>query len=206
MSSSPPTARDSTPPPAIGLDEGVFRRTAGDDAVVFFCVEGAPREACRTTSERDGGLTFTTTLVGRVVGAERGAIALETRTGTVLLRHLLPGAVDLSSLVGRQLLASVRQRYARSGRATIDAELRDRAGRLVLWAHDGRLPSDREAQGLSVRGVVSEGEPRLVVGGSGGLVSVSSPGLGALDHDGHRFAILVVRLGADDAAFAVVRR
>jgi hypothetical protein len=188
------------------LDEGVFRRTAGDDPVLFVCVEGAPLEACRTTPEPDGGLTFTTTLFGRVRDVERGAIALQTRSGVVILRHLLPTALELGDLVGCTMLASVRQRYARSGRATIDAELRDAAGRLVLWAHDGRMPSDRDAQGLSVRGVVSDGEPRLAVGGSEGLVSVPSPGLAALDHDGQRFAVLVVRLGVDDAAFAVLRR
>lgn len=206
MTSSPPGARDTAPPFLARFAEGRFRAYAGDEPIIFFCVEGAPREACRTRTA-DGGLTFDTTLSGRVVAVEPGELTLDVGGQPAIVRHLLPSAFDLGDSLGHTLEVRVVQRYLGPGRATIDAELRDASGRLVLWAHDGRMPSDRVAHGLALRLTVdAAGGHRLAVGHSRGVASVGAPDFGQVWVGGEPYVLVVVRAGADDVSFVLLRR
>jgi hypothetical protein len=207
MNSSPPTARDSAPPALPQLAEAGFHARALDESVIFFCVDDAPREACRTESLPNGGLAFRTALRGRIerVGAEELVLAVAGKTTRV--RFLLPSAVDLASLVGHQAQIDITQQYAGPGRATIDAQIRDAKGRLLLWARDGRVPPDRSAQGLALRTTVGASDARrLAVAHTGGVASMSVPDLARVRTAEGAFELLLVRLGAEDISFVLVRR
>ncbi len=207
MSSSPPGARDSIPPCLPRLAELGFRAHARDESVIFFCVEDAPREACGTRTGPDGSLTFHTRLSGTVLDVGPGEMRIDTGQHRVLVRHLLPSSIDLRELSANTLEIEIVQRYRGRGRATIDAELRDSRGRMLLWAHDGRMPADRESHGLALRLTVdASGTRRLAVGHEGGVSSIASPDfapvrIGRAMHD-----LVVVRLGADDVSFVLLRR
>ncbi|HEY8432024.1 MAG TPA: hypothetical protein VIL20_26790 [Sandaracinaceae bacterium] len=187
------------------MREARLRAAGADEAVLFFCVEGAPREACRTLGLPDGGLRFDTVLHGIVVGSEPGELHVEHGRRRVTVRYLLPSAIDLAALVGHPLHARVSQQYLGRGRATIDAELRDPAGRLLLWARDGRMPADRSAHGLALRLTVADAYHRLAVGHAGGLASLRAPDLARVRIGADRYAFVLVRAEADDVAFALVR-
>ncbi|HJL20270.1 MAG TPA: hypothetical protein RMH99_31675 [Sandaracinaceae bacterium LLY-WYZ-13_1] len=204
MNSSPPGARDSAPP--------ALARLASDEAcalaegVVFFCVEGAPPQLCRTRTGPDGSLTFRTELTGRVCAARRDELHLEVGPHHVVVRHLLPEAIRLDELVGRRISLVLRQRYGGRGRATIDAELRDEARRLLLWAHDGRLPADREAHGLALRTSFDAANGhRLALAHDGGVAHVAPSGRARIRMQGHPHDAALIRLGVDDVSLVVLR-
>lgn len=204
MASSPPSARESTQPPVLRLIEPVFRAGAADEAVIFFCVENAPREACRTRSVPDGGVTFETHLSGTVVDTAPGELGVARGDHRAIVRHLLPAAVDLTPLRGHLAAVAITQRYLARGRATIDAEIRDADGRLLLWAHDGRTPPDQ--LGLAFRGTVDAGGHRLAVGHAGGVSSVSAGDVIRVRIGTDTFDLGVVRASADDVSFVLTRR
>ena len=204
MASSPPTARESAHPPLPRLIEAAFRAHGADEGVIFFCVEAAPREACRTCSTPDGGLTFETRLTGTVVAVLPGELRLADGERRPVVRHLLPGAVDLSALDGHRVSIDIAQRYLGRGRATIDAELRDDDGRLLLWAHDGRTPSDQ--LGLAFRRTLDADGQRLSVGHAGGVSHVSAGDVLRVRAGADTFDLAVVRAGADDVSFVLLRR
>ncbi len=205
MTSSPPSARDTQPSVHVRLDEVRFRATAADEPLLFFCVEGAPRSACHTRTEEH--LTFETALSGRVTSVTGGELALDVGGGEVLVRYLLPSAVELEALVGHTIGLRVTQRYSGPGRATIDAEVRDSAGGLVLWAHDGRMPGDRLSHGLALRlRLDAGGAHRLALGHGAGVTAVGAPDSATIQVAGAEFGLGVVRVGADDVAFVLVHR
>lgn len=207
MSSSPPGARDSSaPPPLARVAEAELRAHGADEAVIFFCVDGAPREACRTHALAGGGLLFETILGGRVLASEPGELQMEHAGRPVVVRHLVPSALDLGGLAGHAVQVRVAQQYVGAGRATIDAEIRDASGRLLLWAHDGRMPPDRSAHGLALRCTVAESRQRLAVGHAGGVVSIGAPELAEVRAGGDLYALAVVRVETDDVAFVLLRR
>lgn len=202
MSSSPPAPRDSRPAlPRVA--EGVFRARARDESVLFFCIEGAPGEACRTENEVGGCITFDTKLRGRVLSVREDVLELAVDGSRVLVRHLLPSAIDLAPLSGQDVEVHIRQRYAGRGRATIDAEISDPVGRLLLWAHDGRPPAD--SHGLALRSTVDADGHRLAVGHAGGVVTLRAPELVRVRLGSDPFDLALVRAGADDLAFVLVR-
>jgi hypothetical protein len=203
MTSSPPTARDSGPPPVPRISEPAFRAAAREESLLFFCVEDAPRDACRTESVADG-LCFRTTLASRIVSTAPEELVLE---GATRVRHLLPSSVDLAPLAGHAMQIEISQRYGKRGRATIDAQIRDSKGRLLLWARDGRWPADKEAQGLALRATFAvDGAPRLAIAHAGGVSSIGAPDLARVRTAEGWFEMLVLRLGAEDVAFVLVRR
>lgn len=204
MTSSPPGARDSTALPLLRLVEPAFRAAAADEGVIFFCVEGAPREACRTQNRPDGSLTFETHLVGRVTDVMPGELRLECGEHRAVVRHLLPSAMDLGGLAGHGLRVDITQCYRGRGRATIDAELRDPEQRLLLWAHDGRMPPDR--LGLAFRGSVGAEGHRLALGHSAGVSSVSAGDVLPVPGGIEPFDLAVLRVGLDDVSFVLLRR
>ncbi len=206
MTSSPPGARDTRGSALPRLAEASFRAALEHDPVIFFCVEGAPREACRTRTE--GCLTFETMLSGTVVDVQaNGELHLDVSGRQVIVRHLLPTAIDLRELAGHDLEVRVVQRYLGPGRATIDAEIRDSCGQLLLWAHDGRMPVDRVSHGLALRvSVEGDGAHRLAIAHSGGVASVRPPDFALVSVGAEAFALAVVRVGADDVSFVLLRR
>ncbi len=204
MASSPPGARESTPPLLLRLNEAAFRAGVADEGILFFCVEDAPREACRTRSCPDGSLTFETCLEGTVIDASPGELRLSTAERSSVVRHLLPSALELSPLRGQLIRADVTQRYLGRGRATIDAELRDAEGRVLLWAHDGRTPPDQ--LGLAFRRTVDADGHRLAVGHLAGVSSVSAGDVVRVRCGIDPFDLAVLRVGADDVSFVLLRR
>jgi hypothetical protein len=207
MNSSPPGARDSIPPALPRLAEAGFRAHARDEGVIFFCVEAAPREACRTHAGPDGSLSFQTQLFGIVTEIAPGELWLAMGERRVLVRHLLPSAIDLGELCGHRIEIQIQQSYRGRGRATIEAQIRDASGRLLVWAHDGRMPSDRDSHGLALRLTLdSDGDPRLAIGHSGGVASLAVPDLVGVKTGSDSYDFVVVRLGTDDVSFVLLRR
>lgn len=207
MSSSPPGAHGSSAPAALArLAEARLRAHGADEAVIFFCVEGAPREACRTATLPDGGLVFETALRGQVLESEPGELRLSLGERQATVRHLLPSAIDLRELAGHELSVRVAQHYLGRGRATIDAEIHDAAGRLVLWAHDGRMPADRISHGVALRLTVADARHRLAVGHAGGVASLGAPDHARVRVGADPFELVVVRVEADDVSFVLLRR
>lgn len=204
MASSPPNARESSHPPPTRLVEAAFRAGGADEGVIFFCIEAAPHEACRTHSSPDGGLTFETRLVATVTEVRPGELHLADGEHRPVVRHLLPRGVDLSALRGHRLKIDIAQRYRGRGRATIDAELRDTDGRLLLWAHDGRTPADQ--LGLAFRRTVDAGGQRLAVCHAGGICTVSAGDVARVRAGLDTFDLAVVRAGPDDVSFVLLRR
>lgn len=206
MPSSPPRPLDDELPSALAtLDLVRFAENAPQEGILFFCVENAPREACQTQAGADGTLTFRTLVSGRVSDVQRGAMIITAEPLDVALRHLLPSGLDLTGLLGHEVTVELEQSYRGRGRATIDAEIRDGAGRLILWAHDGRMPGDRDARGLSLRATVDPTGMRLAVRAAE-LVSLPCPATAAISLGGRDFTFALTRLGADDVGFVMLRR
>lgn len=201
MTSSPPGARQ----PIQGCAR--LRDLASlEEGVIFFSVEGAPPQACRTQTARDGSIRFLTSLSGLLTQVRLDELVLQVGPAPVIVRHLLPRAVDLSDLVGQRLVLRIEQRYRGPGRATIDAEFHDRTGRLLLWAHDGRFPEDRQAHGLAVRASLDSAQRhRLAIVHQRGVTTLAAPGRGRIEHEGVNFDVAVIRLGADDVSFVALR-
>lgn len=202
MKSTPPNAHDAPPAVTARIESEAFHPL--DDGVIFFSVEGAPPESCRTSTRPDGSLTFETTLEGRVVAVDRDELLLRVGPRVVAVRHLLPSAVSLAPLVGQELTARVIQRYADRGRATIDATLHDTQGRLLLWARDGRLPPDGESHGFALRLAVDGQAPRLVAQADALLV-ITAPGDGVAELFGVQHRLLVLRAAPRDVSFVLLR-
>ncbi len=204
--SSPPSELDPQPTALATFAADVFERAAASEGLIFFCVDNAPRRACTTRAGADGSLTFRTSLTGRVISVEPDALVLEVGERTTRIRHHLPAGLTLEALTGQVVRFELSQIYRGRGRATIDAELSDTSGRMILWARDGRFPSDRDAHGLSLRLTVDANETRLAVRTRGGVTSLGSPGARDLVVDGKKLALALVRIGPDDASFALLRR
>lgn len=206
-SAPPPQSFQSQRPDALAtLERAAFDEHVAREGVLFFCVENAPREACETRKTADGTLTFHVVIVGRVVAAPRGSLVIGTDAGTeVIVRYLVPTGVELGALEGHRVEIELEQRYRGRGRATIDAEIRDEFGRLILWAHDGRMPEDRDARGLTLRTSLDATGMRLAIRAAE-LVSLSCPGAVELTLGSRDFTLALARLGADDVGFVMMRR
>ncbi|MBX3269986.1 MAG: hypothetical protein KF729_06975 [Sandaracinaceae bacterium] len=205
MPPSPPKpVADARPPLRAALDEARFFRDAATEGILFFCVEGAPPEACATRSGPGGVLVFHTSLRGRVLAVEPDLLVLAAGRHRVHVRHHLPPGVELAPLAGRRVALTLTQSYRGRGRATIDAVLADDEGHTFLWAHDGRHPDD--AHGLSLRAMLEGGATRLAVRTDAGAVAVPCPGVASIALEGREHALVVVRGAADDVGFVLLRR
>jgi hypothetical protein len=196
----------SSAPPPRALARVRAGPLSADDSVSFFCVEGAPPESCRTRTDPDGSLTFSTRLSGPVLEVVPDALVVARGPHRVRLRHLLPSLVDLSRLRGHTVGVELSQRYGRRGRATIDCVLRDADAGLVLWARDGRLPEDRESHGLALRALMTDGAPRLAVGDERGVHHLRPPSRQVVHRRGERSELLLTRLGSEDLSIVLVGR
>lgn len=201
MASSPPAALDTASAP-FGRSREAYDLDSG---VMFFCVEGAPRAACRTITEPHG-LRFATHLAGRVTAVDADLFVIAgDDAASVTVRHLLPAGVSLEGLVDRQVTVGIEQRYSGAGRATIRAELRDPMGRILLFAWDGRMPHDADVPGLALRVSLDAGGSRLAVGGDHGLVTLPSPGRATIPLRGASYEALLLRVAADDLSLLLLR-
>lgn len=207
MPTSPPRELDGARPCVVAdLDAARFEAHAGDEGIIFFCVENAPPSACGTHSGADGSLTFWTRLRGRILEVRRDAFVLAMSDHLVTVRHHLPSGVLLDALAGRIVELALTQTYRGRGRATIDVVLHDEDGRTVLWAHDGRHPDDRDAHGLSLRAMLEENTARLAVRTDTGVATVACPGILCVESSGRSWHLALVRLAADDIGFLLMRR
>ncbi|MGE0785765.1 MAG: hypothetical protein AB7S26_08755 [Sandaracinaceae bacterium] len=174
--------------------------------MLFFAVEGAPPEVCRTATAPDGSLTFHTTVQGCVLAVEAGAFVIAHGSHRIRVHHLLPEAIDLGALLHHAVRLEIAQCYRGAGRATIDAELRDAHGRFLLWARDGKMPPDSEAHGLALRTVLDRGAVQLVIRHEGPRATLRAPGCREVVREGERSVALLGRLAIDDVSLVVVRK
>lgn len=202
---APPTSHSSAPPPRTLAR--LCADDAGDEGVIFFSVEGAPPEVCRTEAGADGSLTFRTSVQGRVVEIGPDELVIARDPHRIRVRHLLPRSIDLGDLQGHAVRVDVTQRYEGRGRATIDAVIRDARGRLILWARDGKIPGDRDSLGLSLRTLVDEsGEVRLAVGHEDGVRALTAPTRRLVRRESETCQLLLSRVGLDDVSMVILRR
>ena len=207
MASAPPALRQSDlPPPLPAVEAGMLAGDYRADASVCFAVEAAPVGSSTTVDLGGGALAIRTVVRGRVLSVEPTALEIDHQGILVRLRYLLPAGVSLEPLAGHVVEARVDLLFHRHRAATVDAVVHDEHGRLLLWARDGALPSDREAQGVAVRVAQAPGgPPRLIFAAPGVLASVKAGMRVLLDGDLDLVA-LPLRVAADDAAFVLVRR
>jgi hypothetical protein len=88
----------------------------------------------------------------------------------------------------------------RGGRCTVSARLCGQDGKLVLWAHDGVLPTAGDTPGLALRTVVGEGRPRLAVAHRDGLTWAAARDVVRIEHDEGPMLLVVLRVDRDEAA------
>lgn len=186
----------------LPFDRARFARDALEATVAYLGIEHAPPGAARTRRDPDGSIVLSTSLTGPVTSVEPGRLSLDQQGFTATLRHLLPDAIELGALVGSCVTVELSERLHR-GRCTADAQVRDASGALVLWARDGALPDDLDAHGLALR---DEGGRGLAIAHRSGLAMVRGPGLALCEDDAGTLLVVVLRTGADDAAFAALRR
>jgi len=122
----------------------------------------------------------------------------------VVVRLLLPRALDLSPLVGERIALELSHELS-GRRPTVDAVLRDSRGRLLLWARDGALPGPRGAHGLAVRVTHDAALPRLVVAAGRVTASATAGSVAELQHGRAQLALVALRVEDDGASFLVVR-
>lgn len=198
MSSIPPPACRSTPPPQLDLPSG------SGETRLFFSLEGAPPQACATQAWQNG-IEFDTSVAGEVVAVHRNGLDLRCGESVVALRHLLPPALDLAPLSGRWLAVRLHERFEQ-GRWTRQLEIRDLRGRPLLVARDGRLPADGSVLGLTLRVSLQGDDARLAIGNAPQLNHV---GVGVplrLRAENVALDLLALRLGPEDAALLWVAR
>lgn len=199
MTSSPPTPIPYAPSPHVRLAPELLR--AGWDGVTFFCVEGAPHEACQTSVGADGSVTFLTELDGRVLEVRQDVLVLDCAR----VRYLLPDGIDLGGLAGHRLSIVIVQRYDGGARATIDARIRtSEASDLILWAHDGRIPKDRGSP-VGLRAMVGPDGARLALRSGERIVSVPCPGVASTRIESANHHVALSRLEGDDVSFVMLR-
>ncbi len=142
---------------------------------------------------------------GRITEATPERLVLrDEHDDAVIVRLLLPSALDLSPLVGAQVALELSHELG-GRRPTVDAVLRDSRGRLLLWARDGALPGPRSAHGLAVRVTHDAALPRLVVAAGRVTASATSGGVAELRHGRAQLALVALRVEGDGASFLVVR-
>ena len=159
-------------------------------------VSAMPRRAANAPSQRVRGRI-------KEVTSER-LVLLDEHDDAVVVRLLLPRALDLSPLVGAQV--SLELSHELSGRRpTVDAVLRDSRGRLLVWARDGALPGPLGVHGLAVRVAHDAALPRLVVAAGRVTASATSGSVAELRQGRAQRALVALRVEGDGASFLVVR-
>ena len=204
MASAPPILRRSELPPArAAVDaDALDRRSEG---TVCFAVEGAPLGSSTTEDLGPGAVAIRTVVRGRVLAVEPSGLEIDVGGAIARLRCLLPAAVSLDPLAGHVVTATVTLFLHRHRAPTVDATVLDEAGRLLLWARDGALPSDREAHGVAVRVAQAPGgASRLIFAAAHALASARSGEAACLAGDVDLLAV-ALRVAPDDAAFVLVR-
>ena len=204
MASAPPILRRSELPPArAAVDAGALDRRA--EGTVCFAVEGSPLGSSSTEDLGAGAVAIRTVVHGRVLSVEPAGLELDVAGSIVRIRCLLPEAVSLEPLAGHVVTATVSLFLHRHRAPTVDMTVLDEEGRLLLWARDGALPSDREAHGVAVRVAQAPGgTSRLVFAAPHALASARAGEAACLVTDVDLLAV-ALRVAPDDAAFVLVR-
>lgn len=177
----------------------------GDDfgGAVCFAVEGGPPECSSSEPEPLGRLRIRTEVEGRLARVDDHGFELERGAQRVRVRYLLPRPIDLSSLVGAHVRLTVHLVLDPNRAPTVDACIRTLDGRLVLWARDGALPSDRPGR-PQVRVTHSDATGRrLALGLPRGLVSLRAGQRSDVAADDGTVSVFAIRVADDDAAFVL---
>lgn len=196
--------------PLLRFDRDRFARHALDATVAYVGVSSAPREASHTRRGADGSIVLETALEGRVVEVGPEGLVVEHGGFLARVRHLLPEAIELGTLLGRHVSIELSE-HLQGAHCTVEARIRDERGALVLWARDGHLPEDRAAHGLAIRMRVADDGRGLVIAHRSGLAMVRGPGLALVDSDQGALLVVVLRVatpstGDVDAAFVALAR
>ncbi|MDQ3034157.1 MAG: hypothetical protein M3Y87_17245 [Myxococcota bacterium] len=189
----------------LPFDRGRFSRGALDATVAYVGVSSAPPEASHTRRDADGSIVLDTALEGRVIEVGPEGLVVEHGGFLARVRHLLPDAIDLGTLLGRHVSIELRE-HLHGTRCTVEARIRDEQGALLLWARDGHLPDDRASHGLAMRMRVAEDGRGLVIAHRSGLAMVRGPGLALVESDQGALLVVVLRTGDADAAFVALAR
>jgi hypothetical protein len=206
VSSNPPPAyrHPRADRPMVAVCPLRLALSCRDEAAVCFVVEGASFEETHSVTLPEGGLLIETHLEGRVeeVGPDLLVIARDHLRARV--RYLLPSAVDLEPLRGRTVKIRVTLRFSSEKRPTVDAVIADEEG-LLLWAHDGALPSDRSDRPV-VRLAHEARGPRLAFAHQRGLATVATAEMVELETRTGPAIAAGIRISRDDVGFLVVWR
>ena len=205
-SSSPPRIRDCATPHGVSVDVRRFLASGAEESGVCFAIEGAALDSGH--SKLVGDATVLTTQVrGRVADVLGDELTLDDATGRTRVRFILPAGIALAGLRDRFVSVEVTHRIRANGATIIDAAIRDGRGRLLLWAHDGALSTERSARALQLRIThPPDGAPRLAIGaGKGAVTTVDAGSVGRVDGGDASYTALVLRVGAGDASYVLVR-
>lgn len=194
-SSAPPLAADGRPAPRVSVPAA-----SGTEGVCFALThthigQGQSRvEADRTV--------LTAHVEARVVDDDGARLALSTGAA---LRYMVPDGVSLRALVGHTLRFEVSHELGADADVSVEVVVRDTAGRLVLWARDGRLPGGPAPDDLPVRVELGEGAPRLALCAGGRIVLLAGGEGARFVHRGEAYRLLVLRVERGAAAFLTSR-
>ncbi len=203
MSSIPPAYERRHHHLRVGLCPARLALSCRDEAAVCFAVEGASFEQTESIPSADGGLLIETVLDGvvREVGPDLLVIARDGQEARV--RYLLPTALDLEPLLGATVKISVSLQFSAEKRPTVDATIKDVGGRLLLWAHDGALPSDRPDRPVVRLSHTARG-PRLAFAHRSGSTTVSTAEIITIDTRSGPATAAGIRISDEDIGFVVV--
>lgn len=190
---------------ALPFDRARFARDALESTVAYLGIAHAPPGAARTRRDPDGSIVLHTELRGRVSQVGPEGLVVESGGHAAVVRHFMPPAIDLGALLDTEVTIEMTERL-RDGRCTVDAQIRDAGGSLVLWARDGELPEDRASHGLALRMRMAEIGRGLAIAHRSGLAVVRGPGLALVEGEPGTLLVLVLRTGDDDVALIALRR
>lgn len=186
--------------PAVALSVESPRLSSSDSAVCF-AVDGALPGVGRCETGSAGKVTMIQELSGRIVDVRAGELELEC--GTVV-KHLLPMSLDLTPLAGRRVSIVIRHLLDRDRSPTVDAQISESDGALLLWARDGALPADGERLVFRVTHE-SHGPASLVLVADSTLVTLAPRSVGRVDIASASFLAAALRVGDNEAAFILAR-
>ncbi len=185
-----------TEPRSARIDPRRFACEALDATVAYVGAGPLPPGLSTHETLPRGGVALVSRLHGVVGEVGPGHLVVEHGALRYQVRHLLPGCVDLAPLRGESVGLELRDELV-AGSVTTDARLRDRTGRLLLWARDGAPPAHAPAR-LTLR---LDGD-QLVVSDTRGTHAMRAPSLMRLD----TVDVLVLRAEAAGVAFVAVTR
>jgi len=153
----------------------------------------------------DGSLLLRSRFKGLVRSVGGDAIRIRTAGSRrpTIVRYLLPAQVGLRHLVALTPTFEIDIALLDGRPPTVDARI-FHEGRLLLWAHSGTLPADRDSPVAPVRLAHTPAGDRLVFVRQRRVTGVAEGHVADVHTDVGRFRAFAVRV-ADEASFVLVR-